>query len=331
MKIACFLALALAWASPCLAQETLGVTTLHAFSGDQSRPLSLSVWYPAKGGTPVTVGGNAVFTGVTAGRDAPLPGGLLPLVLVSHGGLRSAADSGAWLSAALARSGAIAVEVNGPRPRVAAKAVNEIWRRPEDVHHALDALLGNPRWSAHIDRTRIAVVGFALGGTAALALAGGDFDPRAFAQSCDGPGGGPDCAWYAAQRVSLDTVDRAQLATPRRDPRITAAIAIDPEYMGVFAPGSLAAIADPVLLVTLGKDGVSGAAIANDGLQRASIAEATRFDAFPVCTPGGAAILAKGGGEAGLCGAPAADRTRAHAAIVARVVGFLSGRASKPE
>lgn len=330
MKIAWFLALALASASPGAAHADVGVAALHTSGGGPGRPLSLTIWYPAEeGGTPVTVGGNAVFAGTAARRDAPLSAGHFPLVLVSHGGLRSAADSGAWLGAALARSGSIAVEVNGPRPRSAAKAVDEIWRRPDDVRHALDALLAGPRWSGHIDPARISVVGFALGGTAALALAGGSFAPHAFVQACQRPAGGPDCAWYAAHKVSLDAVDEKQLAAPHRDRRIASAVAIDPEYMDVFASGSLAAIRVPVLLVTLGKEAASGRAAG--ALKHARIATATAFDAFPVCTPAGPAILSEGGGEAGLCGTSAADRKRAHATIAAQVISFLGATAQKPE
>lgn len=330
MKIAWFLALPLACASPGLAHAAVGVAALHTSAGDPERPLSLTIWYPAaEGGPQVTVGGNAVFAGTVASRDAPPPSGHLPLVLVSHGGLRSAADSGAWLSAALARSGSIAVEINGPRPRSAGKAVDEIWRRPDDARHALDALLADPQWSGHIDRARISVVGVALGGTAALALAGGQFDPLSFARSCERPAGGPDCAWYAAHRVDLAAVDERQLASPHRDPRITSAVAIDPEYMDVFAPSSLAAIRVPVLLATLGKDAASGGAAG--ALKYARIAAATLVDAFPVCTPAGPAILAEGGGDAGQCGTSAADRNRAHAAIAARVVSFLNATAQKAE
>ncbi|MGL4557997.1 MAG: alpha/beta hydrolase family protein, partial [Afipia sp.] len=121
-------------------------------------------------------------------RDAPITQGQFPLILVSHGGLRSAEDSGAWLSSALARSGRIVVEVNGPRPGTGAEAVNEIWRRAHQLSRALDAILSDPEWADHIDPDDVSVVGFALGGTAALEVAGAEISVPAAARrsGCDG-------------------------------------------------------------------------------------------------------------------------------------------------
>lgn len=116
-------------AAPAVAEPIVGVQTAAAHDDDNLRNLSLSVWYPAQeGGSREDVGGNAIFIGQPAYRDAAMAPGPYPLVLLSHGGLRSAADSGAWLSVRLAEKGFIVVEVNGPRPNSAKAAVNEIWQ-----------------------------------------------------------------------------------------------------------------------------------------------------------------------------------------------------------
>lgn len=326
MKLGRCLVLTLVCATPVLADSSVGVASLDA--GDRSRPVSLTFWYPAEGGTPENVGGNAVFLGTPAGRDAPMRTGRFPLALVSHGGLRSAPDSGAWLGAALAQAGFVAVEVNGPPPRTGQEAVNEIWRRPQDVSRALDAVLVDPAWSVHVEPTRISVVGFALGGTAALALAGGGFEAQSYGQSCDAGATGPDCAWFAAQDVALDAVEPAQLAALRRDPRIGAAVAIEPEYLDVFGSG-LPELAVPTLRLVLAGEGGAQEASESVGLAQAVVPDASAFDAFPVCTPAGAAILAEEGGDPALCGASAQARRAAQAAISGRVVSFLTGARSE--
>ncbi|MEP3277461.1 MAG: hypothetical protein ABJN26_14280 [Stappiaceae bacterium] len=322
MKFACCIALLFACASPCFADQSVGVTSLGVAATDNGRPLTLSIWYPAEGGTAEKVGGNAVFLGVSAGRDAPIGDGRFPLALVSHGGLRSATDSGAWLSGALAQAGYIAVEVNSPRPGSAKEAVNEIWQRPNDMTRALNTILSNSNWAGSIDPTRVSIVGFALGGTAALALAGGAFEPAPFLQSCN-TALGPDCDWYKAQNVSLDTVDQQQLAMLRQDPRITSVAAIDPEYVDVFAD-RLASVNTPTLIVSLGDEDKLGQEDLSPNLGKSAIPGANMFDGFATCTAAGPAILSNDGGNPDLCGSSAEARERVHRTIAGQIISFLN-------
>lgn len=315
---------ALLFATPCIAEPYIGVRTLAADRGDGPGRLSLSVWYPAEdGGSLENVGGNAVFAGQPTYRDATMAPGPYPLVLLSHGGLRSVADSGAWLSGRLAEEGFVVVEVNGPRPDGAVGAVDEIWRRPQDVSLALDRILQDLTLSAVIDATRIAVVGHALGGTAALALIGGRLDADAFASACAAEADGPDCAWYAAQDVSLADVDREMLEHGHRDTRISAAIAIDPEYAGVFLAPSLTDHGADIRVIWLSAP--DRPEFVDTGLPQAVIENATVYDAFGLCTPKGKYILAEDGGDVSLCDADAAERAHIHDEIAERL-GAALGR-----
>lgn len=323
MKLAFHLSLFVAFASPVFADQPVGVASVNVLGDDQMRPLSLSLWYPGDGGTPEDVGANAVFTGVAAGRDAALPEDRLPVVFVSHGGLRSAADSGAWLTAALARAGYLAIEVNAPRPATAAVAVDEIWQRPNDVSRALDAVLSDPIWSERVDQSRISVVGFALGGTAALVLGGGEIDPDAFVGSCTEAAAGPDCGWYQAQKVTLGSVDRAALVQPRRDARAGSIVAVAPEYIDALS-GGISSIDVPAFIVSLGSDAMPQAAAQPIGVtQQAIFPDAVVSDAFQVCTPAGPAILAEDGGDPALCGLSTQARQQTHGAVANAIVTFL--------
>lgn len=219
---------------PAFADSPVGFSSL-ADASDQ-RPIELSIWYPSDGGSPSMVGGNAVFEGVSAANDAPILEGEFPLVVVSHGGLRSSSNSGAWLGEGLARPGFVAVEVNAPGPARAAMAVNEIWQRPRDISRTIDLMLGDQRRAEHVDHGGIFVVGFALGGTAALAVSGAELDAERYLQSCAADGvEAPDCEWYTAHNVALDQADPGELGQSRRDRRVKAAVAIDPEYLAVFS------------------------------------------------------------------------------------------------
>jgi predicted dienelactone hydrolase len=326
----CFLLLFFLSAGSVSAMDAPGMTAISVADAKGGRDLALSLWYPASGGSAQVVGGNAVFLGPKAAPGAVADAGPFPLVLLSHGGVRSSPDSGAWLGSALARSGHIVVEVNAPRPKSARAGAEEIWRRPQDLARALEAVLGDSNWAPRIDRTRISAVGFALGGTAALMASGRRIDPEAFQRSCTDTTG-PDCAWYAAGGVALETLDRAPLDRAYRIPGLSAVVAIAPEYRDVFSSED-ATIAVPALVIALGatgaaRDGLASPVGRGGDVRLVTLPEAGPFDAFPLCTPKGAKILSHEGGDPALCATSAQARGAVHAAIADRIRAFLAQEA----
>lgn len=312
-----------------------GVTTMAVGAPESGRELTVTLWYPAQpGGTPILVGDNAVFAGAEGRQDAPIADGRFPLVLLSHGGLRSAPGLGGWLAARLAAQGFLIAAVQGPRlgPDDAARAPAEIWQRPADLSTALTALAEDPVWSRHANLEQVAAVGFFLGGTSVLSLAGARLAADEFMRSCDADGHGLDCAWFATSGVDLRTVDAASLARPQLDPRIDAAIAVDPEYGTSFSAESLAGIAVPVEVINLGRPGTippgldaSGLASASPRIVYTALPDATRFSAFSLCKPQGAAILAEDGGDDTIC-RDGEDRDRAHRELAALILARLKER-----
>lgn len=298
----------------------VGVAAAIAASPAPERPLAITVWYPAAGGgQAVTVGGTGVFSGTLALSDAPRPAGALPTVLLSHGGLRSAPDSGAWIGAALAGEGFLVAEVSAPNPAAPEAMASEIGARAADLSAALDALLADAGWRGSVDTARVAALGFALGGTAALLTAGATLDPVAFAGPCPTVAPAPDCAWAAARGIPEPFADGVVVGGALRDPRVGAAIAVDPEYARAIVPSPAGGAPTAVL-------GLGSAVPAPLGPGRV-VDGAAPLDAFATCTAKGPAILADEKEDPALCG-DASARAAAHAAIVAASV--LSLRALLP-
>jgi predicted dienelactone hydrolase len=293
------------------AEGPVGVTSIPVTAPDSGRELTVTVWYPAKpGGKPILIGDNAVFEGVEGHQDAPIADGELPTVLISHGGLRSARNLSAWIGSALAAQGFVAAAVEGPRlgPDEAREAVTEIRERPADLSAALTVLVEDPAWTKHLDPDAIAALGFSLGGTSVLSLAGGRLDADDFRRSCDPDGHGIDCAWFQANGVDLGSIDVSGLGRSHHDPRLGAAIVVDPELSTSFAAQSLAELAIPVTIVNLGRPGTippgldaSTLAGASPRIAYTTLPDATRFSAFGLCKPKGAAILKEEGGDDAMC------------------------------
>lgn len=320
MKFGLSLALILV-AGPSLAQTVPGLAHLRDTS-DDARPLSVSIWYPSEEKASGTVGGNPVFEGVAAAPDAEFTQSPLPLVVISHGGLRSATDSGAWLSSSIARAGFVVVEVNAPRPDNAEAAVNEIWQRPQYISRAIDLVLADSTWGARIDETTVSVAGFALGATAALSVVGAELDVASYLHSCapDREPRGPDCGWFAAQGVDMSATNLDGLTGMARDPRVTSVIAINPEYSEDLgsAPADVRALS-----ISLGQLARTSA----DGQQTPSFAmpQASVFDAFAVCTFAGPKILMEEEGDASICGVSSDARRAIHQDVSNAVISFLNG------
>ena len=144
--------------------------------------------WPAPGDTR-----NGFWT-VDALRDAPPADGRFPLIPLSHG------DGGHRLSqhdlaTSLARHGFIVVVVTHPgdsdRDPAAWRGDRSLVGREYDLRAALDAVLADPVFGAHVDRDRIGVAGFSLGGYTALLLAGARADLSRFGTYCRDTGAAP--------------------------------------------------------------------------------------------------------------------------------------------
>ncbi|WP_406870909.1 hypothetical protein ABEB22_04290 [Thioclava sp. 'Guangxiensis'] len=310
-------------AGPSLSQTVPGLAHLLDTSED-ARPLSVSIWYPSEAKASTSVGGNPVFEGVAAAPNAEFTHSALPLVIVSHGGLRSATDSGAWLSSSIARAGFVVAEVNAPHPDNAAAALNEIWQRPRDIRRVIDLVLADTTWGPRVNETMVSVAGFALGATAALSVGGAELDVASYLHSCapDRKQHGPDCGWFAAQRVNMSATNPDSLAGMARDPRVTSVIAINPEY-----PEDLGSVPADIrkLSISLGKPESTSA----DGQQTPPfvVPQASIFDAFAVCTLAGPEILMEEEGDASICGVSSNARRAIHQDVSDAVISFLNGGA----
>lgn len=288
-----------------------GMREMTADVSERKRAIDVTLWYPTTDLGPVeAAGGTGVFEGTPAQRDATFADGRFPLVVLAHGGLRSAPGLGNWIAAELARRGYIVAVAHAPAlaESDAQAAVREAWLRPADLSATLDALEADAGISPHLDEARVGVVGFLRGGTSALMLAGARLDAERFRAGCDGSRPDMDCAWYSHHGVDLHRADAGEIEQSRLDPRVGVSVAIDPELTQSLAAESLAAIRVPVEIISLGEAAAKppgfGEARLRDlirGGRGETIAAATRFSSFSECTRRATAILRDTGEEEAIC------------------------------
>jgi predicted dienelactone hydrolase len=220
----------------------------------RNRPVWADIWYP----TDDARHEHRMFAGLGDGfavADAPLAQASVrfPLMVMSHGANGSAPNY-SWLAEYLARHGVAVLGVSHYQESwlygadtVDPGAVTRLWVRPLDCSFALDQLLNLEEFRSSIDQTRIGAMGHSSGGATAITLAGAVFDLDALAAYCRSDLAAADCGCSYRQVAALLVPDAARRACG--DPRIGAAVLLDPAAGPGFSAATLAAVRASVLVV----------------------------------------------------------------------------------
>lgn len=193
-----------------------------------------------------------------------------PLVVISHG-LGNDRNSYAYLAKHLVSHGfAVAVPEHPGSSADQLQALlqgqasevtepQELLNRPLDITYLLNALEQqaqlDPSLQGQINFNNVGIVGQSFGGYTALALAGADINGRALRKGCQ------DLSSSLNLSLLLQCQGRFLPSPPPslRDPRIRAAIAINPVGSVVFGPEGFRQIETPLMIVTGNADTVAPA------------------------------------------------------------------------
>ncbi len=320
-----------AYADPDIGFDRFDIQVEH-----RSGPIAAGVWAPAAHRTyKGPIGGNAIFEPVDAYIGAALPDEKMPLIVVSHGS-GSSMDGTAWLAAGLAEQGAMVLVLNHPGTTSGDSSPRRTVRlseRAADLSAALDHVLDDPYFSKRIDTDQVTALGFSLGGSTVLGIAGLRLDPEAYRDYCNQFGeAAQDCLFLMRGGVDFDALP-AEFSADMSDPRFTNIVAVDPGFTYAATPDSAAAIQRPVQVVSLGEDfpwfatdvRAEGSGLINmlPHAEHAIIPNAYHFSFLPICTEIAPQLLIEEGEDA-ICDDPNGwDRAVAHDASIAAIARFL--------
>jgi len=302
----------------------------------REQDIEVHIWYPtSETGASELIGQNALFYGFYANPDARPMAVSAPIVLLSHGSGGNAVRLG-WLATELAAKGMIVVAPNHPgitsRDSSPFETV-KIWQRPQDLSAVLDFLQQTPPEWLKADFSRVAVVGFSLGGQSALSLSGAKVTKQGFIAYCDQNPDMPDCKWLAKGGVDFTQIDQALYEQSGLDARITAAVAIDPTLPLAMTDESLTQMTSPILVINLGTTSEVPLAVRADRIATLmpqatyqSIPGATHFSFLAECSVLGRIIIGLTG-EENICADPGGrDRAAIHADLNGLISDFLTGQ-----
>ena len=320
----------------CTAQaESLpGYDRFDLTAAHRARPVAGFLWYPAAGPTYRSkIGDGPVFAPTPAFMAPAVLQGRHPLVLLSHGSGGNA-DALGWLAAGLVTKGAIVLAVNHPGSTSgdsSARRSLDLAARAADLTAALDKVLADPDFAPYVDTNQISAVGFSLGGSTALGLAGVVFDGETQAARCATGPDAADCGFFL--RGGAEFATAPVFSTNTQDPRIRHVVAIDPGFGGAATAASIAAVTVPIHLINLGEadrlpavdvgPAGNGLAARLPGASYTVIAPASHFSFLATCKPGAGAMLAEEG-EDPICTDPAqSTRAEVHRRLIADIAAGL--------
>ncbi len=259
-----------------------GIAEVEHTATEDHGTLDLAIWYPAsKMPQTLTIG----RWHIQGARNAAPSEGQFPLVIISH-------DAGEMrlhhhrLANFLAQNGFVVAALTHPHDcnvnMSAMFTLQQLVHRPQHVQLLVDKLLENPKTSAMIDAQHIAFIGFGVGATTGLTLAGGVPSPREWPDYCaEAKPSDIYCSTWAKKRLDnmvlaledalyipekneknqSNADSQASPLYPKmpklRDKRITSFALVTPAY-GMFFPASaLQGVTAPILLVQAEHDAIN--------------------------------------------------------------------------
>jgi predicted dienelactone hydrolase len=280
--------------------------------------IQVMVWSPCASAAKSAQLGPYVVRGI---QGCAIVGNALPLVLISHG------QGGSYLghhdtAAALADAGFVVVALNHPGDTFgddsAAQDLKIFESRPRDASRVISFMLKDWPSRHHLDPRSVGVFGFSRGGYTALALAGAIPSlPASGRRLCDH-------WWSYALSLCREMTRKSARLNPQVDPRIRAAMVLDP--LNLFDGAGLKSVRIPVQLWA-SEEGGDGVALAHVEAIRSALPRppeyhvakgAGHFAYLAPCPPAFKASAPK------LCeDPPGFDRTAWHRTMNAAVAAFF--------
>lgn len=272
---------------------TSGFKTISIWKPDGNIRINVNIWYPAlKKPSLVTYGSWKI----RVAKNAKKAEGTFPLILLSHdsaGGRFSYHN----LAAFLAKNGFIVVAPTHYGDNMnnmnAIYTIYQITGRILHLNTSLNTVLNDELFKDSIDKNKIGVLGFGVGGTAALILGGASPKPERWASYCDSAQiNDPYCTTWAKSRITK-LVSELSKSKNLANSLIKAVAIITPSYGMLFNTNSAKKFTSPLLIVKAEEDTINPAPFHADALKNifynetifATLKEADSFALMSDCPP----------------------------------------------
>jgi len=248
-----------------LLAQNIGERTFLFTDKARNRPVTTEVWYPTSDTLTAKDRYQSPFFRTYTVRDGKPVAGKHGLVFISHGagGGRLTLE---WLADKLVSAGYIVASVDhygNTFTYSTPQGFLEPWERPQDISFSLTELLKDSVLSPLIDRKRLGMAGFSIGGYTTLALAGARLNFSALKAYCKSATGQKEINLPEFPGL-LKFIDDKEIAESFRkspvltDRRFNAFLAICPAIGQGFQDGSqVKDIRNPVFIIAAEADSIA--------------------------------------------------------------------------
>lgn len=301
------------------------------FTDEQrGRELVTHIWYPCENQETCLVADNVVFKGFNAVQNGVIKNGKFPLYILLHGTTGNWKNL-SWLAARLTEGGAIAAAANHPgytSGNATPATVLRMWDQPTDASFLLDQLLAS-KFGRNIDKKRIFVVGYSLGGYSAMALAGAELDMKQYVNYCL-KNDDESCRYFKPAFAELTASFYKKSSGNHLDQRIAGCIAIAPGFVLSMTDKSLANIKIPTLVIGAESDKnippktqlYPKVKSFSKAVHYKEIKDASHFSFMQLCKPNASVILAEEKAEFVCIDGAVKDRKAIHDELFRLITDF---------
>lgn len=239
-----------------------GFKTLGVCLPEQRLLLQINIWYPSVRRASTLRYGDWQLQAARNGKAAE---GRFPLILLSHASSETR-FSHHETAAALAEAGFVVAAPTHPEDNMNEMrhpfTLRQLTQRAQQLSLLLNTLLTHPDIAASIDPSRIGILGFGAGATAALLLGGALPERQGWDTYCTRAGEQDAyCGHWAVPRMNM-LMRSLPLSASLADVRIKAVAAVAPAYGMLFSsPQSMRFFYPPLLLVSAERDRVNRASL----------------------------------------------------------------------
>lgn len=299
--------------------QNVAYKSYKLFSKKRDDYINTMLFYPSLEKENFILGKHKLFISENISLNGKIKENKYPLIILSHGGLRSAPNQINWLGKSLAKEGFIVLITKNNIDKKT--ALYEPWLRANDMFISILDLKKSD-FKSMVNFDKVYSVGFLLGATSSFILNSAKIDLDRYKKICE-KNKSLDCNWYKNNQIDLNSLNKAFIEKLNYTLPIKKAIFFDMELSSLFEEKSLSNIDTRFLFINLSDNKLLDNRDFEAFYDYKKIENANVFSSFSLCTKKGEFILKGSEENKNLCFDNNDKKKIIHKKILNEIIEYL--------